>query len=169
MRISAALLLVPFIGGCDLFSAETKLDNVCMELDNRSIDGTPAGKLVRTFTYDDLAIFDGFISLDATIDDLSVTMKGMTGVSDLSFLDTIHISIASQDLPPLAIITCDDGACASDTKETTIDLVPPANLMAYALGGKMTVSVTVEGPLPKESWTANVKICLSGSAKLSIL
>jgi hypothetical protein len=167
LRIWSALLFVPLIG-CDLFSAETQLDNVCMQLDNRSIDGVPSGKLTRSFSYDDLSLFDGFISADATVSDLSVTLTGVRGVSDLSFLESVHVSIESNGLPPADVIACDDGECASDTLTSTVHVTAPPRLTDYALGGAMKITLSVSGDLPKTDWAANLRVCLSGSAKVAI-
>jgi hypothetical protein len=167
LRIWSALLFVPLIG-CDLFSAETQLDNVCVQLDDRPIDGTPSGKLTRSFSYDDLSIFDGFISADATVSDLKVTLTGTRGVSDLSFLESVHVSITSNGLPPADVIACDDGACASSTLTSSVHVTAPPRLTDYAIGGAMTVTLTVSGDLPKNDWAANVKVCLSGSARVAV-
>lgn len=167
MRIWSALLFVPLIG-CDLFSAETQIDNVCMQLDDRAIDGTPSGRLTRSFSYDDLSIFDGFISADATVSDLTVTLTGTHGVSDLSFLQSVHVSIESDGLPPADVIACDDGACASDTMSSSVHVTAPPRLTDYALGGAMKITLTVSGDLPKNDWSANLRVCMSGSAKVAI-
>src|SRR5262249_16978953 len=139
-----------------------------MQLDDRAIEGTPSGKLTRTFRYDDLGIFDGFISAEATVSDLSVTLTGPRGVSDLSFLQSVHVSIQSDALPPADVIACDDGACASDTLTSSVHVTAPPRLTDYALGGAMNITLTVSGKLPKNDWAANVKVCLSGSARVAI-
>jgi hypothetical protein len=167
-RTLSVLALLPILGGCDLFTAEANLDNVCMQLDDRIVDGAPGGKIVRTVSYDDLSIFDGFISLDAKVTDLRVALKATQGVSNLSFLDSVHVTITSGTLPPLELLACDGGACASSTKETTVAIDAPDNLIDYALNGTMKIALSVSGPLPTSDWMANVQVCLSGTAQLKI-
>jgi hypothetical protein len=168
LRLWKVLALVPILGGCDLFTAETDIDNACVQLENQTIDGAPLDKLTRSFSYDQgLSVFDGFIALDADVTKIKIDLQAVRGVSDLSFLKSVHVSIAAEDLPPLAILTCDDGACASSSLETSIEVSAPPNLTNYALGGHVVITITLEGELPPEMWVANLKVCMSGTARIS--
>jgi hypothetical protein len=168
LRLWKLLALVPVLGGCDLFSVETTIDDVCMQLDNRSIDGAPTQKLTRSFDYDQLAIFDSFISFDAQVTHLKVDLQGVSGVQDLSFLQSVHVSIVADGLPPLDVLACDDGECASDTLASSVEVAAPPNLVAYAMGGHVHVTVSVAGPLPPTAWVANLRVCMSGTAGASV-
>jgi hypothetical protein len=167
LRIWKLLALAPILGGCDFFTAETNIDNACVELDHQTIDAAPIGKLTRSFTYNQLAVFDGFIALDADVTKIKIDFTGLTGVSDLSFLDSVHVSVSTEELPPLVLLSCDDGACASNTLHTSVDVPAPPNLVKYALGGHVQITITVEGDLPAVPWVANLKVCMSGTAHIA--
>lgn len=168
MRHWKFLALIPILGGCDLFSGEVNIDDACIQLDNRTIDGAPSARLTRTFSYDQLAIFDSFISLDADVTRIKVDLQGVAGVADLSFLESVHVTIAADGLPPLEVLACDDGACASDTLESSVEVSAPPKLTSYALGGHVDVTITVAGPLPTQAWVANLRVCMSGTARASV-
>jgi hypothetical protein len=162
------LVALALTAGCDFFSVDTELDDACIELNNKVIDGATNGELKKVYTYDDLSVADGFISLGADITHFEVTLQAVDGVSDLSFLDSVRVTLSNADLPSLEVIRCDDGACASATRIASVSQAAPPNLADYALTGQVTVGVGLYGPdLPTTSWTANVKICLSGSAHVA--
>jgi len=162
------LLALPLIAACDFFSVDTELDDACVAFDNQVVPGNTSGKLERTFVYDKLAVLDGFISLDADVTHLDVTLRAVKGAADLSFLDSVSVSLESGGLPALEVIRCDDGACASDTTTSSVSEAAPAGLIAYALSGKIQVKVVLTGPLPESDWSADVKVCLSGQAHLAV-
>ena len=64
--------------------------------------------------------------------------------------------------------SCDDGACASDTLESSVEVSAPPKLTSYALGGHVDVTITVAGPLPTQAWVANLRVCMSGTARASV-
>jgi len=162
------LVALALTAGCDFFSVDTELDDACVEFNNKTVDGATNGELKKVFTYDDLSVADGFIKLNADITHFEVTLQGVEGVTDLSFLDSVRVTISNADLPSLEVIRCDDGACASDTRISSVSQAAPPNLADYALAGQVTIGVGLYGPnLPTTSWTANVKVCLSGSAHVA--
>src|SRR5262249_50040324 len=135
-RLVALFALVPLLGGCDLFSVATSVDDVCMTFTDRKVDGVPVGgKLTKSFTYDELGIADGFISVDATVKALSLGMKVTEGAADLSFLKSIHLTISTDTLPPVELISCDDYQCASSSTEASLSVSAPEDIMKYALAG----------------------------------
>ena len=162
------LLALPLVAGCDFFSVDTQIEGACVAFDNKVVDGAKGTTLEKTFTYDDLKVLDGFISLNADVTQLDVTLTAVDGVSDLSFLDSVRVTLQSGTLPALDVIQCTDGACASDTMTAEVSETAPVNLTDYALTGKVMVRVSLGGPsLPKTPWTADVKLCLSGSAHIA--
>jgi hypothetical protein len=163
------LLALPLIAGCDFFSMDTTLDDACIAFDQKTIDGAKNGVLERTFAYGDLTVLDGFVKLDADVTRLDVSLHAVAGVTDLSFIDSVRVTLQSGDLPAIDVIRCDGGACASDTMTTEVSEVAPPNLTDYALAGKVQVRITMTGAaLPTSAWTANVKMCLSGSAHVAV-
>lgn len=162
------LLALALTAGCDFLSVDTELEDACVEFNNKVVEGATSGELRKVFTYEDLSVADGFIRLNADITHFEVTLQAVDGVADLSFLDSVRVTLSNPDLPSLEVIRCDDGACASDTKVATVSQAAPPNLTDYALTGQVTVGVGLYGAnLPTTSWTANVKVCLSGQAHVS--
>jgi len=168
-RLVALLSLCLLVGGCDLFSVATNLEDACMSFADRKVDGVPVGgTLTKSFVYSNLSIADSFISIDAVVKSLSIGLKVTQGPADLSFLQSIHLSVSTDTLPAVELISCDNGECASSSAEASLEVAAPPNIMDYVLAGQLRVQITVSGDLPPDDWYADVQVCLSGSAKVKI-
>lgn len=160
-------LLVALASGCDIFAVETEFEDACINFNQRVIDGAPSGMLQRTFTTDELEVVNKFFELSTNITELRVALTAEDGVNDLTFLDNVRVTVTNEGLDTLELVRCENGDCASTSMETELAVEGTPLLNSYIAGHKLQVTVIVTGPLPTNDWTANLSICMSGSAKLS--
>ncbi len=114
------LVLVAAAGCTSLIDLDVEVPRVCVQFTGLKIDGAPTSMITASFVDSDLGAFNGMVSLDAQIDALQVQVTAVTGVTDLSFLEHVTLSLGAADststLPVVQLLDCADSACASSTR-----------------------------------------------------
>jgi len=166
-RIAPVALVV--LAGCPLISVEAEIPDACLTYAEVEIGGVPHGvAFTFTKTLDEVPLIDGFVSFDAAITEARATLRARSGVSDLHFVDGLVVTIDNGERAPFVLVACEHGSCASPTRESAIAIDTPADLIDYLTTGPAEIKIEMTGALPTETWVADIEICLSGSARLTV-
>jgi hypothetical protein len=170
--VAALAALVP-LAGCELFSLETEIPEMCIGFNDRLIPGVKGGMAFeRSIVSDPLDTFGAYVELDAEITGARATLKVKNGAADLSFLDQLTVTLkgagANSDIAPISLVSCYDYACASDTSESTLTNTPPRGVMDAIKAGMVEVEVTMQGDLPEQDWVVDIELCVSGKARAAL-
>jgi hypothetical protein len=164
-----APLALALLAGCPLVSLEAEIPDACLTYKNVEIPAVPPGiAFTHTKELAEFPLTDGFLSVDAVVTRARAKLIATSGVSNFQFVDGLVVTIDSGEMQPFDLIACEDGSCASSSKETIIAANTPVNLIDYMSSGPAAVTVQLTGDLPQVPWTADIEICLSGTARLSV-
>ena len=168
----AIAALVP-LTGCELFSVETEIPELCIGFNDRLIPGV-AGSMdfERSIVADPLQTLGAYIELDAEITSARASLHAKSGVSDLSFIDSIEVTLMGAEpgnqIAPLSLVSCTDFECASDTMDTTLVQTPPSGVMDAIKAGKVELQVRMAGDMPQQDWVVDIELCVSGKARAAL-
>jgi hypothetical protein len=126
----------------------------------------------RSIVADPLETLGAYIELDAEITSARATLRAKRGVSDLSFLDTLEVTLRGSEpgssTAPIQLVSCVDFACASDGLEATLTETPPAGAMDVIKAGQVELEVRMVGDLPREDWVVDIELCVAGRARAAL-
>jgi hypothetical protein len=174
MRRTVATLcaLLP-LAGCELFSLETDIPEMCINFKDRLIPGVGANAdFERSISSDPLDTFGAYVELDAEITSARARLKVKSGANDLSFIDELTVTLKGAEpdsqIAPIALVSCYDYACASDSNEATLTETPPRGVMDAIKAGRIEVEVSMKGDLPEQDWVVDIELCVSGKARAAL-
>jgi hypothetical protein len=174
MRKSGAVVLgtglVLLTGGCPLLEVEAEIEEVCMTYRDVKVPAADGqGNLSKSFVFDDLDQVKDLDTLDADVEFRHVVLRAKSGVSDFSFLESAHVTVASGDpsssLPALEVVNCSGDGCGLGTSEVTLLTDTQADALSYLRSGSIAVSLDVTGALPDHEWTMDVDVCVKGKLR----
>jgi hypothetical protein len=164
-------LVLPFtilLGGCPLLDIETDVAEACLTYPDINIGaGGGATKLEQSFAFDDLSGVHDLLDLDADVRFVSVKAHATSGVADLHFVDSAHVSIATDTMAPLDVYDC-DGDCVPDGTGITVPAAVQTNALDYLKADSIAVDLAFVGTLPETAWTMDIDLCFSGHAHYAI-
>jgi hypothetical protein len=168
-RSLLALAALAPLAGCDLFSVEAEVPEVCLSFHDRLVTGVaPGDALDKTLSFDALEVFGPWVELDADITSATATLTARSGVADLSFIESITVVMRGDGPAEVPLVDCGDFACASSGMSATLADRPPADVNALLRERALRLDVIVTGALPQEDWVVNLDVCLSGVAKAAL-
>lgn len=178
IRNASALVLgaglVTLTTGCPLLeiSIEAEVKDVCMTYEDLEVPGSDgSGALSHRVVFDDLQDVDGLDELDGNVEFVSVVLRAKSGVSDFSFLDAAHVTVASadpaSDLPEATIVDCSGDGCARDGAELTIFASESVDALAYLRSDAIAIGLDVAGELPETAWVVDIDVCVKGKVRIT--
>jgi hypothetical protein len=164
--------LVLLTGGCPLLQIEAEVQEVCMTYADLEIPGSDgSGTISHQFVFDDLMSIDEIEQLDGNVEFVNVKLRAKSGVSDLGFVESAHITVASGDpastLPELTIVDCSGAACPTAGSAITLLASEHGDAMAYLRSDSVAVSLDVTRVLPTQAWTIDVDVCVKGTIRFT--
>jgi hypothetical protein len=166
---SALASLVALTTGCPVLDVEANVDEVCVTYSGLSIPGVPigSGTVSQSFPVTDLGQIQDLTKYNAQLQFVKAEVRPVSGVSDLSFVQAAHVSIASgapsSTLPTIDVYDC-DGDCDGASGALTVPATNGNSAVAYVESGSVIVDLEVTGTLPTADWTVDVDVCFSGHA-----
>ena len=168
--ISIAFATLCAAGGCAI-SVEADVPDV--EVTQRSVmfmgvpGGSSAGEMSMSKSYSQehgkIEAPDG---LDSEVKTLSVSLRATTGVTDLSFISRLRVTMASDDgseAIELGVYEPARGAVVGDTISLTT--LNPVNVLSAWKSNKAKFTLEIVGVLPEHDWTGDVTAHFSGKIK----
>jgi hypothetical protein len=106
--------------------------------------------------------------LESEVKTLAITLKATSGVSDLSFIRYLRISMsAGAEHPAIELGTYDADTDRSSGPHITLTTLNPVNVLDAWKTESATFTLDVAGSLPTRSWTADITVRFAGKAKYS--
>lgn len=163
-------VLAASTGGC--LSVEAEIPEVEITHRDLMFEGAPIeipGEIAVTKSFSQehgkLEFPEG---LESEVKTLAVTLKATSGVSDLSFIRYLRISMsAGAEHPAIELGTYDADTDASSGAEITLKTLNPVNVLDAWKTESATFTLEVAGSLPTRSWTADITVRFAGKAKYS--
>lgn len=166
--MTAALGLAGALTGCTL-SVEADVPDVQITQSGLAFEGVPAvvGDASMTKSYSQQhSKLDLPSQLDTQVKTLAVTLTATSGVTDVSFIHFMSISMsADADSDPIVIGSYDPAAGTTVGDQLKLTTLNPVNILDAWKTDTATFTLQIAGTLPTNAWTADVSINLSGSAK----
>jgi hypothetical protein len=164
----AALGLAGALTGCTL-SVEADVPDVQITQSGLAFEGVPAvvGDASMTKSYSQQhSKLDLPSQLDTQVRTLAVTLTATSGVTDLSFIHFMSISMsADADSTPIVIGSYEPATGSTTGNQLKLTTLNPVNILDAWKTDTATFTLQLAGTLPTSDWTADVSIDLSGSAK----
>lgn len=161
--VPLSLLIV--LPACPLLDVEVEVGEVCMTHRDVRVDPTKIGVTSESFVLDDLSALEDLLELDATLELTRAEFRATSGVSDLGFVSSAHVRMASGDssstLPTIDVYRC-DGDCLANGTSLAVPAGAQADAAAYARTGSVVIDFDVTGELPQQEWTMDVDVCMRG-------
>lgn len=162
-------VLVASAGGCAL-SVEAEIPEIEVTHRGLMFEGAPIeipGEISMTKSFsqehDKLDFPEG---LGAEVKTLSITLKATSGVSDLSFIRYLRISMSGHEgHSAIELGTYDADIDGSSGAEITLTTLNPVNVLDAWKTESATFTLEVAGSLPTSSWTADITVRFAGKAK----
>jgi hypothetical protein len=162
-----ALVLTIGTAACTVAQAQVEVSDLCIPYSGVDISGVAPGTTVvdHSFTYDKLAAIQSLASSVSNLEFVSIGATAASGIPNLSFIQSAHVTIASGD-PTSSLPTLDVYDCTADCVPDGDTLSVPATLqlsaLAYVESGSVVADLEIGGQLPVDAWTINVDVCFSG-------
>jgi hypothetical protein len=163
-----ALGLAGALTGCTL-SVEADVPDVQITQSGLTFEGVAAamGDASMTKSYSQQhSQLDLPSQLDTQVRTLAVTLTATSGVTDLSFIKFMSVSMsADADSAPTVIGSYEPATGAAVGNQLKLTTLNPVNILDAWKTDTATFTLQLAGTLPTSDWTGQVSIDLSGSAK----
>ena len=104
--------------------------------------------------------------LDSEIKTIGVTLRATSGVSDLSFLKLLRVTMSSANVAePVELGSYEYDPSAPKSNEIHLTSLNPIDLFEAWNADKATFTLQLAGSLPTTAWTADVIVRFSARAK----
>jgi hypothetical protein len=164
----ASLVLLP---ACPLIEVEVDVQEVCFTYQDLKIDAQGETDVNKSFVFDDLHGVQQLTDVEADIEFLHVKLRAKSGITDFSFIDAAHVTIASgapgSTLPVIDVVDCGNGSCPTSGAEVTLTSDAKASALDYIRSGSILVDVDVSGHMPDHSFSVDVDVCVKGTVKVT--
>jgi len=158
--------------GCGV-SVEADIPDVQVTQRGVVFQGVPGASLAgdmsmaKSYTqdHDKIDFPDG---IDSEVKTLSVSLRGTSGVDDLSFIHYLRITMAPDDgSPGVELGTYEPAPGATVGQEIHLTTLNPINVFAAWNTSKAKFTLEVVGQLPEHDWAGDVTAHFSGKIKYS--
>jgi hypothetical protein len=165
-----ALGLAGALTGCTL-SVEADVPDVQITQSGLTFEGVAAamGDASMTKSYSQQhSQLDLPSQLDTQVRTLAVTLTATSGVTDLSFIKFMSVSMsADADSAPTVIGSYEPATGAAVGNQLKLTTLNPVNILDAWKTDTATFTLQLAGTLPTSDWTGDISIDLSGSAKFT--
>jgi hypothetical protein len=104
--------------------------------------------------------------LDSKVKTLAVTLRGTRGVSDMSFLKLLRVTMSTANITePIELGTYEAVPGAPASNEIHLTSINPIDVFEAWNTDSATFTLQLAGSLPKTNWTADVIVRFSARAK----
>ncbi len=159
MRRLLPLLPLLLASGCQLVDLELSVTNMCRSWEDRRLPGAPVdGRLVHTFTLEDLPEASELQALDVSVERLAIDVRAAAGLADLRFVD--HIVIRAGDT---LLLDC-DGSCVAPDGTLHLEPIVPDEILDLAARGELEITLEISGETPPDEWAVDLDACVTASA-----
>jgi hypothetical protein len=100
---------------------------------------------------------------------ISITLTAKNGVTDFSFIHTLHFTISDANnlTSSIELINYQQEPGATVTDTLTIISTNPANVLNQWMSDSTIFTIDISGTLPTNDWSADMVLRFSGSVKYS--
>ena len=163
-----ALGMAGAVTGCTV-SVEADVPDVQITQRGLTFEGVPAtgGDASMTKSYSQQhSKLDLPSQLDTEVKTLAVTLTATGGVSDLSFIHFLSVSMSADgDGDPVVIGSYEPTTGATVGNQISLTTLNPVNVLDAWKTDTATFTLQIAGALPTSDWTGDVSVDLSGTAK----
>jgi hypothetical protein len=165
----AAVGFAAAASGCTI-SVEAEIPEVTVTQRNLMFQGVPDFgigdvSMEKSFSQDHgkIEMPDG---LDSEIKTLGVTLRATSGVSDMSFIKLLRVTMSSANVAePVELGSYELSPGAPASNEIHLTSLNPLNVFEAWNADMATFTLQVAGSLPTTAWTADVIVRFSARAK----
>jgi len=155
--------------GCTL-SVEAEIPEVVITQRDLSFQGVPdfgIGDVSMEKSYSqDHGKIEMPEGLESEIKTIGVTLRATSGVSDMSFLKLLRVTMSSANVvEPVELGSYEYDPGAPKSNEIHLTAVNPINVFEAWNADKATFTLQLAGSLPTTAWTADVIVRFSARAK----
>lgn len=168
--MSRYVVMLACLTGCPLLDVQAQVDDLCVTQTDITIAGAPiaiSGAMTQDFSFDNIDALSKLKSVDGDVQFARATIVPSGGATDLSFIDSAHLTIAADAQPAIDAFDC-DGDCFDASDELNLNAMAKQNVLEYLKAKTLSGSVTLAGTLPTADWKVDVTVCLKGNVGTSL-
>jgi hypothetical protein len=173
--VKAAFVLggLVFLPACPLLEVQGDAPEVCLTYSGIQVAPGTANKptLNESFSFDDLKAIHDLQNLDASLAFVSARARATSGITDFSFVQGAHITVASGDpmstLPPLTLYDC-NGDCIPSGDTLEMPAAVQENAIDYVKSDSILIDLDLTGQLPAQAWNMDVDVCMHAKVDLKV-
>jgi hypothetical protein len=160
--VTKLALLAIALSATGCLSIEAEIEGTCISRKDVEIEAAPnVHTASHAFLIEDMSEVHRLLDFDAELEFVRAEIRPTSGVTSLDFVDAA--SVAIEGMP---VYAC-EGNCPSTDG---IELLTTAKQSAtpYLSADMLSVQLEVTGDLPQTAWTADIDVCVKGTASYSL-